>query len=311
MSGGNSATLHHLPRVLVVGDVMLDRYWHGEVTRISPEAPVPVVKVTRVEDRLGGAANVAANVVALGGKAILVGAIGADEAGRSLLNLASDVGISVSCVFAGDMEATTVKTRVVGHGQQMLRMDVEAAPGPHALDAITEVSCISVEDVDVVVLSDYNKGSLARAQEIIQAARQAGKPVLVDPKGRDWERYRGATLIKPNRAELDAVLGWAGDAAAIGMLRDRLGVDVILVTDGAAGMTLYWDGEPMHQGAKAREVFDVTGAGDTVIAAMAVAHAAGNAWQMDMHLAGAAAGIVVGKSGTATATMTEVAECSR
>jgi rfaE bifunctional protein kinase chain/domain len=293
------------PRVLVVGDVMLDRYWHGDVTRISPEAPVPVVKVTRIEDRLGGAANVARNVVALGGKAILVGAIGADEAGRSLLRLSRDAGIIVSHVFAGDLEGTTVKTRVIGQHQQMLRMDVEHQPGPHVLDAITESCSRLVDDVDVVVLSDYGKGALTRAQMIIQAVRKAGKPVLVDPKGKDWSKYHGATLIKPNLAELQSVVGAVTDDAML-IWRLKMGVEAILVTEGESGMTLYWDGEPMHQRAYAREVFDVTGAGDTVIAAMAVAYKANHAWQADMRFASAAAGIVVGKSGTAVATADEV-----
>lgn len=293
------------PRVLVVGDVMLDRYWHGDVTRISPEAPVPVVKVTRVEDRIGGAANVAANVVALGGKAILVGAIGSDEAARSLLTLARDAGVLVAHVFAGDLDATTVKTRVIGQHQQMLRMDVEAEPGPFVLHAISDSCRRLVDDVDVVVLSDYSKGALTRVQEIIQIARKAGKPVLVDPKGKDWERYRGATLIKPNLAELEAVIGEVTHESVTD-LRHALEIDAVLVTSGGSGMTLYWEGDSIHQRANAREVFDVTGAGDTVIAAMAVAHHRPADWAQDMHFASAAAGIVVGKVGTSVATIAEV-----
>lgn len=294
------------PRVLVVGDVMLDRYWHGDVTRISPEAPVPVVKVTRVEDRLGGAANVAANVVALGGEAELMGIVGMDQPGQAIAALGRAAGIIMSTTL-GD-NPTTLKLRTVCRGQQMVRQDFEGSPTERDLEFLLERFERDVCDADVVVLSDYDKGALSRAQEIIEAANLACKPVLVDPKGTDWERYSGATLIKPNRAELNAVLGWAGDAAAIDMLRRRLGVEAILVTDGADGMTLYWDGEPMHQRANAREVFDVTGAGDTVIAAMAVAYAQGNAWQADMHMASAAAAIVVGKAGTATATAQEVQE---
>lgn len=295
------------PRVLVVGDVMLDRYWHGDVTRISPEAPVPVVKVTRVEDRLGGAANVAANVVALGGQCRLIGIVGTDADGRIVRKMLREEGIFAAMCESG---ITTVKTRVIGQRQQMLRMDSERAPDHTAGESVLIYVREYIDECDVVVLSDYNKGALGCAQQIIQAARKASKPVLVDPKGTDWTKYRGATLIKPNLSEVDAVVGpLESDSSGVDVLRRSLEVDSILVTMSDRGMTLYWEGEPIHQPAHAREVFDVTGAGDTVIAAMAVAHGLDQGWQADMRFASSAAGIVVGKVGTATATAAEVSAC--
>lgn len=292
------------PNILVVGDVMLDRYWHGDVTRISPEAPVPVVKVTRVEDRLGGAANVAANVVALGGQAILLGAVGDDDAGRRMRTMAAQAGIE--CALETDaMMPTTVKTRVIGGHQQMLRLDSEGMPGQQALRQVLE----SVRHCrpDMIILSDYSKGALAIAAEIIE---RAICPVLVDPKGTDWGRYRGATLVKPNLAEIRAMGVWPVTRQQVDALRREYEIGAILVTCGDAGMTLFWDGEPIDVPAKAKAVFDVTGAGDTVIAAMAVDFPVGSSWDrkwaQSMRFASAAAGIVVGKVGTATATAAEV-----
>lgn len=295
------------PRVLVVGDVMLDRYWHGDVTRISPEAPVPVVKVTRVEDRLGGAANVAANVVALGGEAILIGIVGLDRDGDALEALAKDRGIYPSLVFLEGF-ATSIKSRVLAQRQQMIRMDVEGDPSAAAVAAVGQSVQKALDRCDVVILSDYGKGALRDCQALIQMARKAGKPVLVDPKGKDWEKYRGATLIKPNLAEIKAVLGPFG-SEKVGGLRRGLDIDAVLVTCGDAGMSMFWDGETIDLPTNAREVFDVTGAGDTVIAAMAVAHGRAQGWRVDMRFASAAAGIVVGKVGTATATAAEVSAC--
>jgi D-glycero-beta-D-manno-heptose-7-phosphate kinase len=296
-----------MTRVLVVGDVMLDRYWHGDVTRISPEAPVPVVKVTRVEDRLGGAANVAANVVALGGEAILVGIVGLDRNGDALEALAKDRGIYPSLVFLEGFD-TSIKSRVLAQRQQMIRMDVEGDPSDAAVAAVGQSVQKALDRCDVVILSDYGKGALRDCQALIQMARKAGKPVLVDPKGTDWEKYRGATLIKPNLAELEAVIGEVS-FGPVASLCGYLQVEAILVTSGGAGMTLYLDDDSIHQPADARAVFDVTGAGDTVIAAMAVALGRGQGWQDDMRFASAAAGIVVGKVGTATATAAEVSAC--
>lgn len=298
------------PRVLVVGDVMLDRYWYGDVTRISPEAPVPVVKIDRVDDRLGGAANVARNVAAMGGWVELVGLIGTDEAGSSVRRLLREAGIGASHVSADAHATTTVKTRVIGHRQQMLRMDIEAAPSAHAVDAMTRACVDLVYDCDVVVLSDYDKGALAKSQTIIYAAREAGVPVLVDPKGTDWNKYAGATLIKPNLSELMAVVGPLYKEK-ITQLRLSLGIGAVLVTCGEAGMSLFWGGETIDLPANAREVFDVTGAGDTVIAAMAVAHTGPGTWSDKMRFASTAAGIVVGKVGTSVATRAEVdASCT-
>lgn len=292
------------PHILVVGDVMLDRYIHGEVTRISPEAPVPVVKVSRQEDRLGGAANVAANVFALGGQVTLAGAVGIDEAGWRVQAMVSEAGISGAVTMDSKMP-TTVKTRVIGCHQQMLRLDAEASPGADALRLLLQD--IEGCEPDVIILSDYGKGVLANAQEII---KRANCPVLVDPKGTDWERYRGATLVKPNLAEIRAMGVWPVTRQQVDALRREYEIGAILVTCGDAGMTLFWNGEPIDVPAKAKEVYDVTGAGDTVIAAMAVSYPGETQWErgwaQSMRFASAAAGIVVGKVGTSTATTAEV-----
>lgn len=291
--------MNRTPHILVVGDVMLDRYIHGDVTRISPEAPVPVVKVSRQEDRLGGAANVAANIAALGAKVTLAGVIGADEAGRRIRTMAPEAGIAIVLQTDARMP-TTVKTRVIGQNQQMLRMDSEGAPDAMVLKWLAKD--VDGLEPDVIVLSDYAKGTLADAREFI---RMADCPVMVDPKGTDWGRYRGAALVKPNLAEIRAMGVWPVTRQHVDALRREYEIGAILVTCGDSGMTMFWDGEPIDMPAKAKEVYDVTGAGDTVIAAMAVTGFSGN-WFDAMRVASAAAGIVVGKVGTATATAAEV-----
>jgi rfaE bifunctional protein kinase chain/domain len=297
-------------RVLVAGDVMLDRYWFGAVERISPEAPVPVVKVERTEERPGGAANVARNAAALGAQATLLSVTGDDEAGRALAALVGAEG--VRAVFHRDPKlATTVKLRVIGRQQQLLRVDFETAPSHEVLAGkLAEFARLASEH-DAVVLSDYGKGGLAHIAAMIEGARSAGKPVLVDPKGEDWDRYRGATVVTPNRAEFRAVVGrWRDEAdmtARAQALRRRLGLAALLVTRSEDGMTLYTDAGADSIPAQAREVYDVSGAGDTVIATLGALIAAGAGLREAMAIANEAAGVVVGKLGTATVTPAELA----
>ena len=296
-------------RVLIVGDVMLDRYWFGEVSRISPEAPVPVVKVERVEERPGGAANVARNVAALGARAMLLSVVGNDEAGRSLTRLLEAEGIS--CSLHEDAQlSTTVKLRVIGRQQQLLRIDFETWPAHEVLRAKLAEFESRLPECDVVILSDYGKGGLTHIADMIRSARAAGKPVLVDPKGEDYSRYAGATLLTPNRSELRQVVGrWASEeelAEKAQQLRARLALEALLVTRSEDVMTLFGASGSVHEPALAREVYDVSGAGDTVIATMAVMLACGLDLGSAMRLANRAAGIVVGKLGTATCTLAEL-----
>jgi rfaE bifunctional protein kinase chain/domain len=289
-------------RVLVVGDVMLDRYWFGDVSRISPEAPVPVVRVERTEERPGGAANVARNAAALGATVGLLSVVGEDEAGSALERLVRAEGVRAS-LHRDPTLATTVKLRVIGRQQQLLRIDFETAPSHEVLaDKLSEFEA-SLADCDVVVLSDYGKGGLAHIERMIAAARRRGRTVLVDPKGDDYARYRGATVVTPNRNELREVVGrWKDEAdmtARAERLRAQLDLDALLVTRAEEGMTLYRAGSVQHEPTKAREVYDVSGAGDTVIATLAVMLGSGAALSEAVHVANHAAGIVVGKLGTA------------
>ncbi|KXB30154.1 hypothetical protein AT959_12330 [Dechloromonas denitrificans] len=297
-------------RLLVVGDVMLDRYWFGEVNRISPEAPVPVVKVERQEERLGGAANVARNAASLGATTALLSVVGDDDAGRSLGRLLEEGLIDAGLHVDRDID-TIVKLRVIGRQQQLLRIDFETPPSHEILQAKLADFERRVADADVVILSDYGKGGLTHIAEMIRIARAAAKPVLVDPKGDEWEKYAGATVITPNRSELREVVGrWSSEADLIAKsqkLRADLGLEALLVTRSEEGMTLFADGETHHQAALAREVFDVSGAGDTVIATLAVMIAAGADWAEAIRVANVAAGIVVGKLGTAVVTRQELA----
>jgi rfaE bifunctional protein kinase chain/domain len=283
---------------------MLDRYWFGEVGRISPEAPVPVVKVDRVEERPGGAANVARNAAALGARVTLLSVVGRDEAGACLERLLRRERVAARLHRDADI-ATTVKLRVIGRRQQLLRADFERTPGHEVLASKLRDFRSMLARHDVVILSDYGKGGLAHIGKMIALARRAGRPVLVDPKGDDYSRYRGATLITPNRAELREVAGsWSGEAqltAKAQSLRRRLGVEGLLVTRSEEGMTLYRRGRRMHVAAQAREVYDVSGAGDTVIATLGVMIAAGAQLEQAVKVANRAAGIVVGKFGTAVA----------
>ena len=295
--------------VLVVGDAMLDRYWHGAVERISPEAPVPVVKVSREEERIGAAANVAYNVSTLGAHAAFLGVVGDDEAGHKLETLLKETGIDTHLKRDPGLR-TTVKLRVIGRQQQLLRMDFENEPD-HEVLALQNASFAQLlAKQDAVLFSDYGKGGLAHIPAMIEAARAARKPVLIDPKGSDYTRYRGATVITPNRAELQDVIGrWNSEddlRARAHKLRTDLGLDALLLTRSEEGMTLFDAQGDFTVKAQAREVFDVTGAGDTVIATLATMVAAGVPLRDAVPIANRAGGIVVGKFGTATVSYEEL-----
>jgi D-glycero-beta-D-manno-heptose-7-phosphate kinase len=294
--------------VLVVGDVMLDRYWFGEVSRISPEAPVPVVLISKEDQRLGGAANVAWNCKELGAQTRLLSVVGRDEPGRVLEQLLKDNKIEANLHHDAGL-STTQKLRVIGRHQQLLRIDFERPPSREVLASKLEEFKRALPEVDVIILSDYGKGGLAHIAEMIKSARRAKKRVLVDPKGDDYTRYKGASLITPNTAELREVVGtWKDEKdlkSRATALRDKLGLEALLLTRGEAGMTLFGK-KIVNIKAEAREVFDVTGAGDTVIATLAVMLAAGASLENAMRIANRAAGIVVGKLGTAAATHAEL-----
>ncbi|UVS95161.1 D-glycero-beta-D-manno-heptose-7-phosphate kinase [Burkholderia glumae] len=290
-------------RVLVVGDVMLDRYWFGNVNRISPEAPVPVVHVQRQEERLGGAANVARNIVTLGAAAGLLCVVGTDEPGERIVGLLGESGVETH-LERDALLPTTIKLRVLAQQQQLLRVDFEASPQHEVLLAGLARFETLLPSYGVVLMSDYAKGGLTHVTTMIATARAAGLPVLVDPKGADWARYRGASLITPNRAELREVIGqWRSEdelRARVAELRAELALDALLLTRSEEGMTLFSDAGELDVAALAREVFDVSGAGDTVIATVAAMLGAGVSLDEAVMLANRAAGIVVGKLGTAT-----------
>jgi rfaE bifunctional protein kinase chain/domain len=298
-------------RVLVVGDVMLDRYWYGDVSRISPEAPVPVVVVNEKKEdlRLGGAANVAHNCAALGARTTLLSVVGNDEAGRLLEQLLKRNGVQ-SNLHRDRSIRTTEKLRIIGRQQQLVRLDFERTPSREVLASKLTQYRAALPECDVVILSDYGKGGMTHIRQMLQLARRTKKRVLVDPKGDDYSRYRGASIITPNRAELREVVGTWQDEADMSRraesLRRKLGLEALLVTRGEEGMTLFRAGRKVHIKTEAREVFDVSGAGDTVIAALAVMLAAAQSVEAAMRIANRAAGIVVGKFGTAVATYAEV-----
>ena len=296
-------------RVLVVGDVMLDRYWYGAVDRISPEAPVPVVRVTREEERNGGAANVAYNVVTLGAQASLLTVVGDDEASHKLEALVAKTGIRTHFGRDADLK-TTVKLRVIGRQQQLLRLDFENTPKSEILASQTATFESLLPLHDAVLFSDYGKGGLAHVSDMIARARTEGKPILIDPKGSDYSRYQYANVITPNRAELQQVIGtWDNEdelQTKAQQLREQLHLDAVLLTRSEEGMTLFDAQGQLHVSAQAREVFDVTGAGDTVIATMAALVAAGMTLRDALPLANRAGGLVVGKFGTATVSYEEL-----
>ena len=297
-------------RVLVIGDVMLDRYWHGGTSRISPEAPVPVVRVNQVEDRPGGAGNVALNIASLGAPAWLIAATGNDEAADSLQTRLEAAG--VYCDFARlDNVPTITKLRVISQHQQLIRLDHEEAFAGLSSNILEDKADALLENVGAVILSDYNKGTLQNHQQLIKQARTQGIPVLVDPKGTDFARYRGATVITPNLSEFETVVGKCNSEQELiekgRTLLNDLELEALLITRSEHGMTLIRKDDPeLHLPARAREVFDVTGAGDTVISTLATALAAGSDLPTAAALANIAAGIVVAKLGTATVSMPEL-----
>ena len=310
----------HIPdfssaKVLVVGDLMLDRYWHGNTSRISPEAPVPVVHVGETEERAGGAGNVALNISILGAKAAVMGFTGDDEAAISLQTRLEHAG--VQCYFERLPNYPTItKLRVISRHQQLIRLDFEdgfySSDSSQLLERFQQI----LPEYDVVVLSDYGKGTLQDVQQLIAASRQAGKPVVIDPKGKEFDKYRGATLITPNMAEFEVVAGACVDEQTVEekgeQLRQRLNLGALLITRSERGMTLIQEKQPaIHLPTRAREVFDVTGAGDTVISVLAAALAAGQDVENAMALANLAAGVVVGKLGTATASVAELRRAIR
>ncbi|AMW17411.1 bifunctional D-glycero-beta-D-manno-heptose-7-phosphate kinase/D-glycero-beta-D-manno-heptose 1-phosphate adenylyltransferase HldE [Glaesserella parasuis] len=297
-------------KVLVLGDVMLDRYWFGSTNRISPEAPVPVVKVQENEDRAGGAANVAMNIASLNVPVTLHGLVGNDDAGRALDKLLSEHRIQNQCV-AVDSHPTITKLRILSRHQQLLRLDFEE--GFHNLDCQALLAKLAAEITayGALILSDYGKGTLDTVQQMIQIARQANVPVLIDPKGTDFERYRGATLLTPNMSEFEAVAGHCRDEDEIVTKGLKMIADfdllALLITRSEKGMTLLRPNqEPFHLPTQAKEVYDVTGAGDTVISVLATAIADGRPLEEACYLANAAAGIVVGKLGTSTVSPSEL-----
>ncbi len=297
--------------VLVVGDVMLDRYWFGDVNRISPEAPVPVVHVQRVQERLGGAGNVALNVASVGAKAALLSVVGNDEAGDTLKRLCDIPDIN-SRLHDDRGMSTTVKLRVLARQQQLIRLDFETTPDHEVLTALLGDYTQMLSDYKVVILSDYGKGGLTHVTRMIAQARAASKPVLIDPKGSDWDKYRGATVLTPNRSEFRAIAGeWKNEAeldAKANALRVRLELQALLITRSEEGMTLYTPTGKHHVAAVAREVYDVSGAGDTVIAVLAAAIGAGASMADAVALANIAGGVVVGKLGTATVSYEELTQ---
>ncbi len=295
--------------ILVVGDSMLDRYWFGDAHRISPEAPVPIVRIQRCDERLGGAANVALNIRSLGINVSLMTVIGNDEPGHILANLLEKAGIEAMLHVDASL-STTVKLRIIARQQQVLRADFENHPNNEVLAALLGDYETTIANVDAVILSDYGKGGLDHIKQMISEARRHRKPVLIDPKGDDYERYRGATVITPNRAELALVVGsWKSEEelrVKAQNLRAHLELDALLLTRSEEGMTLYTADGELTVPAQAREVFDVSGAGDTVIAVMASMLAAGLSLQEAVQIANRAGGIVVGKLGTASVSYAEL-----
>ena len=285
-------------RLLVVGDVMLDRYWFGDTGRISPEAPVPVVQVEKIDERLGGAANVARNASALGAQTTILGVVGEDEAGKRVEQLLLESGVQSQLQTDGNVP-TTVKLRVIARQQQLIRLDFEEAPSQISLDAKLKRFKSLLPNIDIVILSDYGKGALEQVSAMIELANASKKLVLVDPKGDAYDKYKGATVLTPNRSELRQVVGqWSSEddlTLRAQSLRKNLGLGALLLTRSEEGMTLFTDKGTEHVRAQAREVFDVSGAGDTVIAALAVAMGAGWSLERAMALANRAGGIVVGK----------------
>jgi len=301
-------------RILVVGDVMLDEYWFGDVKRISPEAPVPIVHVLSSDERPGGAANVARNIVSLGAQAMLLAVVGADSTADRLRIALDEAGVH-HCLKVDPSMRTALKLRVIGQHQQMLRVDFEEAPSRETLQTKRIEFEKLVDAADIVVFSDYLKGTLSQVADLITIAQQYGKPILVDPKGRDYQRYVGATVATPNRAELADVIGpWASSEEMdqkAEVLRAELGLDALVVTMSEQGMKVYLPNRIIHQPAQVREVFDVSGAGDTVIAALSIMFALTRDWEIAIAFANMAGGVAVGKLGTSAVHLDEVLQAMK
>lgn len=302
-------------RVLVVGDIMLDRYWFGDVDRISPEAPVPVVSVNRSEARMGGAGNVALNINSLGGRCTLVGIAGDDGAGVELESIAKQADIPTNLIVDAEMP-TSIKQRVISRNQQLIRADFEGVPAAASIEQLASITAGLLNQHDVLILSDYGKGALRQVENLIEMAVERKMPVMVDPKGVDFSRYAGASLITPNLKELENAVGQISDdddlAAKSSSVLTRYHLGGLLVTLSERGMKLFEQGKsPLHSPARAREVYDVSGAGDTVIAIMAMCKGAAVSSADSLRIANSAAGVVVSKLGTASATMTELSEAMK
>ena len=305
----------HIPsfenaRVLVVGDLMLDRYWHGGTSRISPEAPVPVVHVNQNEERAGGACNVALNISTLGAQCTVMGLCGDDEAADTLENMLKDIGVNPQFVRMPE-NATVTKLRVMSRHQQLMRLDFEDGFIGQDLSGLEQAFAAQLDDHNIVVCSDYGKGTLRQVRRLIELCNEKNIPVLVDPKGSDFEKYSGASLITPNLSEFEAVVGACESEDELvekaNALSERFDIEVLLVTRSEHGMSLMQQGyEPVHVPTQAREVFDVTGAGDTVISTLAAALGAGVTLERAMVLSNLAAGVVVAKSGTASVSLSEL-----
>lgn len=305
----------HLPsfenaRVLVVGDLMLDRYWHGGTSRISPEAPVPVVHVNQNEERAGGACNVALNIATLGAHCTVMGLCGDDEAASTLEALLEKVGVNPQFVRMPE-NATVTKLRVMSRSQQLMRLDFEDGFIGQDLTGLEKAFADQLQDHNIVVCSDYGKGSLRQVEKLIAMCNEKNIPVLVDPKGSDFEKYSGASLITPNLSEFEAIVGGCETeddlVAKAGTLSEKFNIEALLVTRSEHGMSLMQrDYDPVHIPTQAREVFDVTGAGDTVISTLAASLGAGVSLERAMVLSNLAAGVVVAKSGTASVSLKEL-----
>lgn len=296
-------------KILVIGDVMLDEYWFGSTKRISPEAPVPITKIESKDYRIGGAANVAKNIVALGGNAILLSVMGNDRAGDKLNNLINNSQIE-NHLLKDNLTSTTIKLRIISRNQQLIRVDFESAPNDKSLKDLHDKFNKLISKVDVIILSDYDKGILKNVGNIINKAKKANKKILIDPKGDDYKKYKGATIITPNKYELNSTIGkWDNETELekkVQSLRKKLMLDAIILTRSSEGLSLYSEKEIIHQKTQAKEVFDVSGAGDTIIAGIALGIASGLNYNLSMKIANTAAGIVVGKLGTAVCSFEEL-----
>lgn len=298
-------------KILVVGDVMLDKYWFGDVSRISPEAPVPIAKIGIKENRAGGAANVARNIASIDGDVSLLSIVGDDEAARELEQLLDQDGIKHFLKMDKSID-TIVKLRVIARNQQLIRLDFETSPHHEILLDILDYYTSVIDQFDIIVLSDYGKGGLTHIKTMIEIAKKLNKIILVDPKGSDYNRYKGATLLTPNKSELkDAVGSWNNEKEMMDksiQLRSQLDLKYLLVTRSEEGMSLILDKDIINYPTVAKEVYDVSGAGDTVIATLATMIACGLEISDAVTIANIAAGIVVGKLGTATITQTELVD---